>query len=205
MKSARVPFPVRLAYSAWMAVWVPVYWVENGWTNFLWICDFANFVLLAALWTGSALLATSQLVGVLFIQIVWAVDFFGRLLTGSHPVGGTEYMFEPGTPLGLRALSLFHLWTVPLLVWLVARTGRDPRGWRLQALITAVLLPAGQQLGSRAQNLNWMWAPFGVEQTLLPPLAFAAVSVPIVVVVLYLPADVLLRRWLARTRARAAP
>ncbi|KAB2960962.1 MAG: hypothetical protein F9K16_11395 [Thermoanaerobaculia bacterium] len=192
-----MPLPVRLAYTAWMAMWVPVYWIENGWTNFLWICDFANFVLLVALWTGSALLATSQLVGVLFIQILWAADFLGRLVTGVHPIGGTEYMFDAARPLGVRALSLFHLWTVPLLIWLVARTGHDRRGWRLQALFTAVLLPVGQQLGSRAQNLNWMWAPFGVEQTLLPPLAFAAASVPLVVALLYLPADALVRRWLA--------
>jgi hypothetical protein len=196
---------VRLAYTGWMAVWVPVYWSANGWTNFLWICDFANFVLLAALWTGSALLATSQLVGVLFIQTLWAVDFFGRLLTGAHPIGGTEYMFDLATPLGLRALSLFHLWTVPLLAWLVARTGHDRRGWRLQALITAVLLPAGQQLGTREQNLNWMWAPFGVEQTLLPPLVFAAASVPILALLLYLPADLLVRRRQARARSGPRP
>lgn len=192
---------MRVAYTGWMAIWVPVYWLENGPANFLWICDFANFVLLAALWTGSALLATSQLVGVLFIQVIWAADFLGRLATGAHPIGGTEYMFDAATPLGLRALSLFHLWTVPLLLWLVARTGHDRRGWRLQAAIVALLLPAGQQLGSREQNLNWMWAPFGVEQTLLPPLAFVAVSIPIVVVVLVLPADLLVRRWLARARA----
>src|SRR6185436_7659075 len=143
---------------------------ENGPSNFLWICDFANFATLWALWSESPLVASSQLVGVLFIQLLWAFDYFGRLLTGTHPIGGTEYMFDLAKPEWLRALSLFHLWMVPFLVWVVRRIGYDRRGWKLQGAIALVLFPLGQQLGTKEQNLNWMWAPFGVEQTLLPPL-----------------------------------
>ena len=185
----RVPLAAKLAYTAWMLVWVPAYWYANGPSNFLWICDFANFVLLAALWRESPLLATSQFAGVLVIQAVWAVDFFGRLLTGHHPLGGTEYMFDAADPLWLRGLSLFHLWTVPLLAWLLARVGYDPRGWRLATASALFLFPAGQWIGSREQNLNWMWRPFGVEQTWLPPLVFAFVAVGIAALVLFLPGD----------------
>ena len=179
-----------------MAAWVPIYWVENGWTNFLWLCDFANFVILAAIWSESALLVSSQIAAVLLIQVVWVVDFLGRLLAGAHPVGGTEYMFDPATPLWLRLLSLFHLWSVPLLVWLGRRLGRDPRGWKLATLSALVLFPLGQQIGTREQNLNWMWAPFGVEQTWLPPLLFAFLSVPLAGLLLFWSGDRLVRRWL---------
>jgi hypothetical protein len=185
----RVPAGVKIAYTLWMVVWVPVYWVGNGPANFLWLCDFANLVLLAALWVESPLLATSQLSGVLIIQLVWAIDYLGALVTGTHPIGGTEYMFDTGDPMWLRSLSLFHLWTVPLLIWLVRRVGYDRRGWKLQTAIAALVLPLGQRVGGPAQNLNWMWSPFGVEQTLLPPLAFALLSVPVVAVVLFLPGD----------------
>ena len=193
----RLPLAAKLAFTAWMAVWVPVYWSANGPANFLWLCDFASFVLLAALWSESALLATSQVAGVLIIQVVWAVDFFGRVLLGFHPVGGTEYMFVGSEPLWLRAMSLFHLWTVPLLLWLVRRVGFDPRGWKLQAAIALVLFPLGQWAGTPDQNLNWMWKPFGVEQTLLPPLAFAFASVPIAAALLFVPGS-----WIARAFAR---
>ena len=198
MTSSRIPLVAKLAFSVWMLAWVPLYWIENGWTNFLWICDFANFVILVALWRESALLASSQLAGVLFIQILWAVDYFGRLLAGVHPIGGTEYMFDPALPLWLRALSLFHLWSVPLLIWMVRRLGHDRRGWILETGIAAVIFPAGLLLGSREQNLNWMWAPFGVEQSWLPPLVFALASIPVVALVLFLPADLVVRRFLAR-------
>lgn len=202
-RAGRVPLGVKLAYTAWMIVWVPLYWRENGPSNFLWICDFANFALFVALWWESALLASAQLAGVLFIQAVWAVDFFGRLLFGVHPVGGTEYMFDAASPLWLRGLSLFHLWSVPLLVWLVRRLGHDPRGWRLQTAVAAILLPVSAVVGTPEQNLNWMHAPFGVEQSLLPPLVFAFVAVPIVAIVLFWLGDLVSRRWLAGQRAQS--
>jgi hypothetical protein len=193
---ARIPLGLKLGYTAWMAVWVPLYWSENGWTNFLWLCDFANFVVLVAIWRESSLLVSSQISAVLLIQVVWAVDFFGRLTAGVHPVGGTEYMFDEAAPLWLRGLSLFHLWSVPLLVWLGRRLGHDRRGWWLATACAAALFPLGQQLGTREQNLNWMWAPFGVEQVWLPPLVFALVAVPIAAAALFWPGDLLARRLL---------
>lgn len=191
----RIPLAAKLAYTAWIAVWMPLYWRENGPANFLWICDFANFALLWAIWRESALVASSQLAGILFIQCLWAVDFFGRLFAGAHPIGGTEYMFDGAKPLWLRSLSLFHLWSVPLALWLVRRLGHDARGWKLQSGFAALLFPAGVLFGTPEQNLNWMHAPFGVEQTLLPPLAFAFVAVPIAAALLFWAGDWCVRRW----------
>lgn len=190
---SRIPLSAKILYTVWMAVWVPVYWQHNGPENFLWLCDFANWVVFLAIWAESTLLISSQLAGILLIQLVWAVDFGGGLLFGLHPVGGTEYMFDAGKPLWLRGLSLFHLWTVPLLVWLVRRVGYDRRGWRMQTAIAGVLFPLGVFAGTREQNLNWMYAPFGLPQTLLDPLLFAVVAVPLAALLLFLPGD-----WIAR-------
>jgi len=194
----RIPISAKVLYTLWMAVWVPVYWQHNGPSNFLWICDFANWVLFAAILLESALLCSAQLAGVFLIQLVWAVDFTGGLLLGRHPVGGTEYMFDPAQPLWLRGLSLFHLWTVPLLVWLVRQVGYDRRGWRLQTAIAGVLFPLGVLAGTPEQNLNWMYAPFGLPQTVLDPLLFAFVAVPIATVLLFLPGDWIARRFFVR-------
>jgi hypothetical protein len=192
----RVPLAAKLLFTLWVGVWVPVYWYANGPANFLWLCDFANFATLWAFWRESALVASSQLVGVLFIQVVWALDFFGRLLLGEHPIGGTEYMFDVATPLWIRLFSLFHLWSVPVLFWLVRRVGYDARGWKLQSALALVLFPLGQQIGTKEQNLNWMWAPFGIEQTLLPPLVFVAVAWPIAALVLFYGGHLAVRGWL---------
>jgi len=196
----RIPLAAKLLYTAWMAVWVPAYWLHKGPSNFLWICDFANWALFLAIWLESALLASAQLAGIFLIQLVWAVDFAGGLLLGVHPVGGTEYMFDPAKPLWLRGLSLFHLWTVPLLVWLVRQVGYDRRGWRLQTAIAGVLFPLGVLAGTPEQNLNWMYAPFGLPQTVLEPLLFAIVAVPLAAVLLFLPGDWIARKLLLRWR-----
>lgn len=193
----RIPLAAKILYTVWMAVWVPIYWQQNGPSNFLWICDFANWVVFLAIWLESALLLSSQLAGIFLIQLVWAVDYFGALLVGVHPVGGTEYMFDPAKPLWLRGLSLFHLWTVPVLVWLVRRVGYDRRGWRVQTAIAGVLFPLGVLVGTREQNLNWMYAPFGLSQTALDPLLFAVVAVPVAALLLFLPGDWISRRLTA--------
>lgn len=190
----RLPLALKLVYTAWMAAYVPLYWHWYGALNFLWLCNFANFLILAALWRESARLASAQLAGVAVIHLLWAVDFFGRLLGGVHLIGGAEYMFDPALPPVARAFSFYHLWTVPLLLFVLRRLGHDRRGLRLQIAITAVLFPLGQQLSGREQNVNWTWSVFGVDQTLLPPLLFALVAAAAVSLVLSLPVDLLARR-----------
>lgn len=66
----------------------------------------------------------------LLVQVLYTVDLAGRLLLGFHPIGGSEYMFDPTIPLGIRLLSLFHVVTPPLLAWALAQLGYDGRDGR---------------------------------------------------------------------------
>lgn len=179
-----MPLGFKLAYLAWLAVWVPLYWIGNGPSNFLWMCDGANLIVGLAVWIESPLLVSSQAAGVFLVQVVWTLDFLARLATGHHLVGGTEYMFDAAQPLWLRGLSLFHAAMPVVLAWLVVRLGYDRRGWWLQSAWAVPLLAASYLVGTPEENLNWVWAPFGVPQTLVaPPLWVAACMVlyPLVV------------------------
>lgn len=197
MTRARLPLAVKLAYTVWFAAWVPTYWVSEGPANFLWLCDLANFVVLAALWAESALLFSAQAVSVLIIQAAWWLDFFGRWATGVHLVHGTEYMFDPAEPTVIKALSLFHLWMPPLLLWAIRRLGYDRRAWALQTGVLWLVLPLSF-LADPARNLNWLWAPFGVPQTLMPPPAYLAFCLLAYPLVLYWPTHRLLLAWSRR-------
>jgi hypothetical protein len=193
-----VPLALKLAYTGWMAVWIPIYWVHNGPANFLWLCDTANLILLPALWLESALLVSSQAVGVLLVQLLWAIDFLGALATGSHLIGGTEYMFDPTSPLWLRSLSLFHLAMPPLLIWGVWRLGYDRRGFRLETVLVWGLVLAS--LGADPErNLNWVWEPFGRAQTLVPHGVYLAVLLAAYPLVVFLPTHLALKRWARRS------
>ena len=49
-QTARVPLAVKLAYSAFMALLLPVYWHYYGPTNFLYFCDIALILILIGIW-----------------------------------------------------------------------------------------------------------------------------------------------------------
>lgn len=191
----RIPLSAKLIYTAWMAVWIPVYWIHSGPENFLWLCDVANILVGAALWMESPLLMSAQAAGVLLVQILWCGDYFGRLILGFHPIGGTEYMFDEAKPLYLRLFSLFHVAMPPLLLWAVKRLGYDRRGWLLQTAITFVLLPATWLIVSPDRNINWVWKPFGKPQDLLPPPVYLLALCFLYPLLLYIPTHLVLSRW----------
>ena len=76
-----------------MAVLVPVYWTQYGPTNFLYFCDIALFLTLAAVWMENSLLASMAAVGIILPQMLWCADFAAHL-AGFKVTGMTDYMFE---------------------------------------------------------------------------------------------------------------
>ncbi|MCB1050726.1 MAG: membrane-associated protein [Acidobacteria bacterium] len=167
-----IPKGLKWVFTAWIAIWVPLYWHAYGPINFLWMCDMANLILLIAIWRENRLWISAQAVGVFLIQCVWTLDVLCRWLFGFHLVGGTEYMFDPAISIFLRALSFFHLIMPFLFFWLLGNFGYHPRGWIVQSLYCAVLLTASYGLGGPELNLNWVFAPFGLQQTWISPFGY---------------------------------
>ena len=200
-----IPFWLKVAYTVWLVVWVTIYWKSYGPQNFLWLCDLANLVIGIAIWRESPLLFSSQAVSVLIIQAAWIVDVSTRLVLGFHPIGGTEYMFEPATPLALRSLSLFHIFVPVLLLWAINRLGYDRRGWKLQTAILWLVLPVTYWLAEPATNINWLWKPFGVDQTLLPQGIYVLALMAAGPLLFYLPTHAALSRWARRNGGDLLP
>lgn len=138
-RTGKIPLAVKLAYSAFVAVLVPVYWHSYGPTNFLYFCDVALLVTLAGMWLESPLLISMCCVGILLPQLFWLVDFMGHLI-GFSLTGMTGYMFRPTLTLFARSLSLFHGWLPLLLIWLVIRLGYDRRAFRTWGILATGLV-----------------------------------------------------------------
>lgn len=134
-----IPLWIKIAYTAFMAMMIPVYLRNYGPTNFLYFCDVAAVMTLAAIWLESSLLLSAALVGAFVPQMLWVIDFFGELI-GVHLTGMTSYMFDARKPFFLRFLSFFHFWLVFLLIYLVWCVGYDKRGLVLWTAIAWVLL-----------------------------------------------------------------
>lgn len=182
-----IPLWVKLAYTFFMTILVPVYLIAYGPTNFLYFCDVAVLMTLPALWLESALLASAPLVGILVPQLLWQADFLARLaglpLTGTN--GLTGYMFKDDPhwfSLLTRGLSFFHFWLPLFLLWVVYRLGYDRRAFWLWTALIWVLLPVCYFLmpGPHPNadpnlpiNINYVYGFSNEEpQTWMPPLAY---------------------------------
>jgi hypothetical protein len=86
-----IPLWLKLAYTAFMAVLVPVYLRNYGPTKFLYFCDVALIITLIGIWIESPLLVSICAVGILASQTLWVIDFLSNLI--GHPLTGlTDYM-----------------------------------------------------------------------------------------------------------------
>src|SRR5438876_4168134 len=136
----RVPLWVKLVYSAFVVLLVPLYWAAYSPWNFLYFCDLALLITAVAIWIESPLLVSMQAVAITAPQMLWVVDLLCRLLLGVHVTGVTGYMLDSSIPLFLRGLSLFHGWLPLVLLWLLARLGYDRRALGRQSVVAIIVL-----------------------------------------------------------------
>jgi hypothetical protein len=193
---------VKVTHTSFVLVLVPVYWRHYGPGNFLWFSDVALLTAVPALWLEHRLLASTQAVAILVPETLWALDFGAQLLTGNSAIGLADYMFDATIPVPVRALSLFHLWLPPLLVWTVARLGYDRRAWLAQTVVTTMLLPASYLLTAPRENVNWVYGPGARPQTRVHRLLYLAGVMLFFPLCFQWPADALLRWAFGTPRER---
>ena len=204
LPARRIPLGLKLAYSAFLAVLIPVYWTNYGPTNFLYFCDAALLVTLVALWTESAYLASMQALAITLPQAVWVLDFLSYAVFRRHIVDLTGYMFDGERSLFLRSLSFFHFWLPFLLLWTVRRLGYDRRAWIGQALFGTAILVASYVLtplpiDARVGNVNKIHGPSETTpQTWMDPRLWLALLIVGTIVVITLPTHALLSWWMPR-------
>ncbi len=200
-----IPTWVKVAYSAFVAVLVPCYWVTYTPWNFLYFCDVALLATAVALWMESPLLVSMQAVAITAPQMLWVVDLVCRLVAGVHVTGVTSYMLDPSIPLFLRGLSTFHGWLPFVLLWLLWRLGYDARALGIQSGVAVVILlisyffapapPPPARHPHWAVNLNYV---YGLDdkhpQTLMAAPLWLLFMMAFNVLVLYLPTHLVLRR-----------
>jgi len=191
---ARQNIPTWLRWSAplWLLVWFPIYWHTWGAANFLHLCDVAVILTCIGLWSGNALLISSQAVSSLLIDVTWALDAAWSFFLGHHLIGGTEYLFDARFSLGVRLLSLFHLVMPPLLLWSLHRIGYDRRGWPLQSAIALVLFIASR-FTDPTKNLNFAFRDPFFHRAWGPAPIHVAISLLVLIFVVYFPTHLLLR------------
>jgi hypothetical protein len=193
-----LPLEPKVAYVAFVAVFVPVYLRQYGPGNFLWFSDVALFGGCLALVLELPLLASMQAIAVLIPELLWTADFVLRLARGRGLGSGTmtQYMFDRSIPLATRALSLFHIWLPPALVWMVWRMGYDRRALMVQSMTGGIIVIASRLFTDPKENVNWAHSwPFLQGRW---PVVLGVLLMP---VVFYLPAHLILSAVMAAPTA----
>ena len=207
---AVVPGWLKWAFTAFMAVLVPVYWANYGPTNFLYFCDASLFLALFAVWRNNALAASMAAVGLVIPQIIWCVDL-GSTLVGMPLTGMTNYMFNHELPLHLRLLSLFHGWLPFLLIYLVWCLGYDRRAlpawtvlaWGLCLVAYFLLPPAGADVSAATpHNVNYVFGPDdkAPQHWIGSQSLFLILYMVALVLVFYVPTHLLLNKFLSAAK-----
>ena len=205
MTNRRVPTWVKLAYSAFVVILVPFYWVAYTPWNFLYFCDIALLMTGVAVWIESPRLVSMQAVAITAPQMLWVLDLLCRLVVGVHVTGVTSYMLDSSIPLFLRGLSLFHGWLPFFLLWLLSRLGYDPRALVRQSVVAIIVLfisysfaPAPPPSASHphwAVNINYVYGLDDAHpQTRMAPHLWVLFLMAFNVIALYVPTHLVLRR-----------
>jgi hypothetical protein len=192
---------LKIPYTLFVALLVPVYAVQHGPENFLWFSDVALLGMTVALWRESRLLTSMMSVGFLLPELLWLLDFTLTALLGRPVLQVADYMFGGEMELYLRVLSGFHLFLPLVMLFALHRLGYEPRALRLQIPLTMGIILATWLLTGPERNINWVFGP-GEAQALIPPVAYLALMMLAFPVVTHLPAHFLLRKLFPWPRTR---
>ena len=182
-----IPLWLKISYTLFVCLLVPVYWRHYGPANFLWFSDIALLVTVPALWLESSLLASMMALAVTLPELGWNLDFFLRLITGASWMGLSGYMFDRSIPRFLRALSLFHVGLPLILLWMVWRLGYDKPALIAQIFVAMIVLPLSYFFGGPRDNINWVYGFGERPQTAVPALWFLAFLLLMFPLAIYLP------------------
>jgi hypothetical protein len=192
MDQHTVPLWLPIAYTLFLLVLVPVYWKHYGPANFLWFSDIALFSVGIVLWTESRLLLSMMAVGVLGLELIWNLDYFGRLLTGKELLGLSGYMFDQDKSCFLRALSLFHVFLPAIVIWLLLEWGYDTSAIYWQTIVAWLVLPLCYFITNPKENINWVFGFGNAPQKKIPSQLYFMLSLLFFPIVVYLPSHFLL-------------
>jgi hypothetical protein len=178
---------------AWLALWIPIYWFYWGGHTFFLLCDVSLVLGCLGLFSGNALLVSTQAVATPVVGVFWGVDLAWRFFLGRHLIGGTEYMWDTRFPLWVRLASFFHLALPMALIWALRRVGYDRRAWLAQSGIAATLL-AASRLIDPARNLNFAFRDPLLHRSLGPAPVHLTIILGVLLLVLYAPVHLILSR-----------
>lgn len=187
-----IPLWLKVSFTLFVLILLPVYWRQYGPGNFLWFSDIALLLTVPAFWFESSLLASMILISIGLLELLWILDFFVHLIVGTSVTGLSAYMFDSRILLSVRALSLFHIVLPMLVVWIVSRLGYDGRALVTQTALAWIVLPMSYLLTKRSENVNWVYGFGSRPQRWMSSRLYLVLVMLLFPLVIYLPTHLVL-------------
>ncbi len=157
------PLWLKLSYTLFVVIFIPVYWVLLGPKNFLWFSDVALFLTVYSLWRKCPLTNSMMFLAVVLLESIWIVDVSYQFIMGETLIGLAAYMFDPNEKTIIKTLSgIFHFGMPATIIYLTKLWGYDRRALLRQSLL-AILILLLTHWAKPAENINWVRGLFGKE------------------------------------------
>ena len=202
---AEIPLWVKLVYTAFIAVWAPIYARHRGWANFMWFSDIGLIGTMIGLWLESALIISTMALAAIAGDLGWdaiaAWRGVRRLVRGRG--SGAVFINDAAVPRYVRLFSLFHIFLPLVLLWAVWVLGYDARALPVMIFFGWGVLIATYLWTNPRENINCV---FGVP----PPPKFVTPRTWLMVVmidylfIMWWPTHAALQWWTSGTIARPA-
>ncbi|MEM1262093.1 MAG: hypothetical protein AAGH76_06835 [Pseudomonadota bacterium] len=170
------PLPIRLTAIIVAALWTATYVSFYPVLNLLWTCNVGLLLVAVGIASSHAGSLSIGMLVSLVPDLLWIVDVLSRLTTGAHLFGGTEYMFDPAIPWGIRALSLEHALLPLVAVAALCVTGYERRAWWLVWPLIVAVYYLSYAFTDPYWQVNWVWGVFARDQTWMPALVYPFVA-----------------------------
>lgn len=186
----------KIAHTLFVIFWFWLWTLENSWANFLWFSDIAMILTIPAIWLGSALIASTMCVGILFFETCWLVDFLVQLVAGREIIGLASYMFSDKDSLLVRIISgIFHIEMPLLYVCMLFKLGYRSSAFKIQTAISWVVLPLSFYFSTQEANINWVHALGPFDISALSPMVYLLSLMVVYPICIYLPSHLLFKKF----------
>lgn len=174
---SNIPLVLKIIYTLFIALIIPIYWRNYGLQNFLWFSDIGLFLTFGALWLESPLLISIAVLAILPFEIGWDIDFLVQLFTGHNMLGIAHYMFESKYTFFLRALSLFHIFIQAIWIWYLLKWGYAQQAIYYAPILVCTVLVCTYLFTDPAKNINGVFMPQALHWDWMHPLVWLTILI----------------------------
>jgi hypothetical protein len=150
--AAKLPLALKLFMTLNVVVYLGVLYHSLGFQNALWFCDVALFTATIGVWLESSFLCSMSMVSIVFVQIIWMIDYFVGLAIGGPPIGVSGYMFD--TTKLIKIVQLYHVWFPFVILWIVGVLGYHRRAWLAQFVLGWIVLLLARFWADPERNID---------------------------------------------------